>query len=250
MRALTRQADQLERRAARAGRRLPAGAAGRAGLRGADRGAADRPHRRRGAVPLRRLLRLPVRDRADPLLLGAAHPAPARPRRGPPAQPRAAHDRDHPRPTRPRHQGVPRPQRSRGQDQEGRAALPQAPPRAPLLPPARRAATPAQRTSQAARASPGPRARQRPSRDMRARLSRAQSPNARPRSQIDPAHHRRAEPDGLHHLAAGRLDHSAVCGALPPRESPLASKFAADSESPRSRSNNSTALVACHRFDV
>ena len=39
------------------------------------------------------------------LLLGAAHPAPAQPRRGPPAQPRAAHHRDHPRPTRPRHQG-------------------------------------------------------------------------------------------------------------------------------------------------
>ena len=41
-----------------------------------------------------------------------------------------------PAPARPRHEGIPRAQGSRRQDQEGRAPLPQAPPRPPLLAPA------------------------------------------------------------------------------------------------------------------
>ena len=45
--------------------------------RHADRGAPDRPHRRRTAIPLRRLFRPPVGHRPDPMLLGAANPAPA-----------------------------------------------------------------------------------------------------------------------------------------------------------------------------
>jgi transposase len=55
----------------------------------------------------RRELRTASRHRADPMLLRPAHSAPAQPRRGPSAQPRAAHHRDHPRQPRPRDQGVP-----------------------------------------------------------------------------------------------------------------------------------------------
>jgi transposase len=96
----------------------------------------DRPHRRRTAVPLGRELRAAIGHRADPLLLGQAQPAPAQPRRRPPAQPRAAHHRRHPGQPRPGHQGLPRAQAGRGQDQEGSAPLPQAAPGAPLSPPA------------------------------------------------------------------------------------------------------------------
>ena len=74
-----------------------------------------------------------------PCSSGHANSAPARPRRRPPTQPGATHDRDHPRSARPRDSRVPRAQRSRGQDPQGRVAMPQAPPRAPLLAAAHRA---------------------------------------------------------------------------------------------------------------
>ena len=131
------------------------------------------------------------------MLLRSAHPAPAQPRRGPPAQPRAAHHRGHPRPTRPRDQGVPRSQRGRRQNQEGRAALPQAPPRAPLLPPPRRAT---RRPTANRRARVDPRARA-------ARDPRASPPGARGR-----ADQHRAQPDGLHQL--NRSDQQPISAVL------------------------------------
>ena len=129
-----------------------------------------------------------------PCSSGQAHPAPAQPRRGPPAQPRAAHHRDHPRPTRPRHQGVPRPQRSRRQDHQGRAALPQAPPRPPLLPAPRRAARrPAASRRTASRSSS-------PSRRPRLEPPEIPPPPA-PRRASRPDHPGPgAVPDGLHQL--------------------------------------------------
>jgi hypothetical protein len=51
-------------------------------MRRADRGDLDRPHGRQRALPLRRELRAAVRDRTDPVLLGAAYSAPPQPRRG------------------------------------------------------------------------------------------------------------------------------------------------------------------------
>ena len=205
IRALTREADQLERELLALIRAYrPAlldeqgcGALTAALLIGRTAGAA--------AVPLRRLLRPPVWHRADPLLLGAARPAPARSRRGPPAQPGAAHDRDHPRPTRPGDQGVLGSQRGRRQDQEGRAALPEALPRAPLLPPALRAATTRRTTYQrraGPRASPAPR---RPGGRRVARHVALGSADRDPRTSspeaADPAHQRRTEPDDLYRLA-------------------------------------------------
>ena len=136
----------------------------------------------------------PVGHRPDPVLHGAANPAPARPRRGPAAQPGATHDRDHPRPARPGHPRVPRAQTSRGQDQERRAAVPQALPRPRLL-----AAT--HRTTARTRAGTGNRARA-PRRPGRARADH------HPRTASSPSrgrpHDHRADPDDLHHLAAGR----------------------------------------------
>src|SRR5512142_2117232 len=71
------------------------------------------------------------------------------------------------RPARPRHQGLPRPQGGRGQDQEGRAALPQAPPRPPHPPaalrtPCRPAANRRARIDPRARGSHDPRPTQSP----------------------------------------------------------------------------------------
>jgi hypothetical protein len=68
-------------RAARTGQGAPAPAAGRDRLRAVGGGDPDRPHRRSTAVPLRRELRAAIGHRADPVLLGQAHPAPAQPRR-------------------------------------------------------------------------------------------------------------------------------------------------------------------------
>jgi hypothetical protein len=142
IRSLTRQANALERELLELVTTQSAAAAGGDRLRRADRSDPDRPHRRRRAVRVRRQLRPSGGHRADPVLLRTARPAPARPRRRPPAQPRATHHRDHSRPPRPGHQGVPRAQRSRGQDQEGSPPLPQTAARAPLppAPPRRRSA--------------------------------------------------------------------------------------------------------------
>jgi hypothetical protein len=145
LRRLTRQADALERELlelVRAHRpRLIAetgcGALTAAVLIGRTAGA-ERLERRR--------FRPPGRRSADPMLLRPARSAPARPRRRPPAQPRAAHHRDHAAPLRPRHEGLPRAQASRGQDQEGGSPLPQPAPRPALLP----AALPARPRSTAA----------------------------------------------------------------------------------------------------
>ena len=84
--------------------RAPTAAAGRTRLRPADRGDPDRPHRRQPAIPLRGRVRGAVRYRPSPVLIRAADPAPAQPRRRPPAQPCAAHHRRDPRQTRPGHQ--------------------------------------------------------------------------------------------------------------------------------------------------
>jgi transposase len=92
------------------------------------------------AIPLGGELCAEQRNRARPVLLRPTHPAPPQPRRGPPAQPRAAHHRGHPRPVRPRHQEVPGTQKSRRQNHQGSAALPQTPPRTPFSPAARTAA--------------------------------------------------------------------------------------------------------------
>jgi len=108
----------------------------------ADRGDPDRPDRGSRAVSDRRELRPPIRHSANQMLLRPTPTAPAQPRRGPPAQPRAAHHRDHPRPPRPGHPRVPRTQTSRRQNQERRAPLPQTPPRPPLLAAPRRATAP------------------------------------------------------------------------------------------------------------
>jgi transposase len=136
LRGLNRRIDALQHELAELVKAPPSAAVGGDGLSSGGGRNPDRPHRRPRAVPLGRELRAAVRHGADPMLLGPAHAAPAQPRRGPPAPPRAARDRDHPRAARPRYQGVPRPQGSRGEDQQGSAALPQAPPRAPLPPPA------------------------------------------------------------------------------------------------------------------
>lgn len=62
-------------------------------------------------------------------LLGATRPTPPSPRWQPPAQPSAAHHRDHPRPNRPDHARLPRAQGSRRQEPHRGDALPQASPR-------------------------------------------------------------------------------------------------------------------------
>ena len=119
------------------------------------------------------------------------------------AQPRAAHHRDHPRPTRPRDQAVSRSQGGRRQDEEGRAAVPQAPPRAPLLPPPRRAT----RRPAANHQSPA---------DHRARPGldpRASPPPARRR-----ADHHSTQPNDLHPL--NRSDQSTAQRRSPPRWRP------------------------------
>jgi hypothetical protein len=78
-----------------------------------------RPHRRHQALPLEGKLRATDRDRPDPLLLRPAQRAPAQPRRGPPAQPRAAHHCRHPRPARAGDQGVPVAQEAEGKTSKG-----------------------------------------------------------------------------------------------------------------------------------
>ena len=205
IRALTRQADQLERelleliRAYRpalldeqgCGALTAALLIGRTA--GAQRFRSDACFgRQSGTAPI-------------PCSSGQHDPAPARSRRGPPAQPGAAHDRDHPRPTRPGDQGVPGSQRGRRQDQEGRAALPEALPRAPLLPPALRAAT-TRRTNYQRRA--GPRASPAPRRPGVRRVARhvalgsaKRDPRTPSPEAADPAHQRRTEPDDLYRLA-------------------------------------------------
>ena len=189
IRALTRQADALERELRELIGAYRPGLLAERGCGDADRGAADRPDRRRRAVPLRRELRPPVGHRADPVLLRAANPVPPRPRRGPPAQPGAAHHRDHPRQPRPRNPGVPRSQTSRGQDQEGRAALPQAPPRQTLL-------AAAHRTTARARAGRRIRARREPI------ASEPITVPERPAPRREVQRIAGCGPDGLHHLAA------------------------------------------------
>ena len=93
------------------------------------------------AVPLRRELRAADRDRADPLLLRATHPAPTQPRRRPATQPRAAHHRGHPRrsATPPPRQYLAR-KEAEGKTKKGALRCPQAPPRPPLPAAALRAA--------------------------------------------------------------------------------------------------------------
>ena len=68
-----------------------------------------------------------------PIPFGQPHPPPARPRRQPPAQLRAAPARRQQGPLGPRQRRLPRPQAGRGQDAQGGAALPQAPPHPPRL---------------------------------------------------------------------------------------------------------------------
>ena len=106
-------------------------------------------------------------------------------------------------------------QRGRRQDQEGRAALPEALPRAPLLPPALRAATTRGTTYQrraGPRASPGPRrlgGRRLGGRRLGGRRvaryvalgSADRDPRTSSPEAADPAHQRRTEPDDLYRLA-------------------------------------------------
>jgi len=163
----------------------------RARLRRADRRDPDRPHRGQRAVPLRGRLRAADGNRANPVFLRQTHPTPPQPRRRPATQPRAAHHRRHPRTARPRHQAVPRPQGGRGQDQEGRAALAQTPPRPPLPPAALRAAR-------------RPTANLRAHIDHRARASLHPRPTQAPAR--DRADRRRALPDGLRQLNHANSD--------------------------------------------
>ena len=139
IRALTRQAEQLERELLGLIRRLRPRLLQQQGC--GTLTAALLIGRTAGAERFRSdacsaATRAPPRFPALP----GANPAPARPRRRPPAQPGATHDRNHTRPPRPRHQELPRTQRSRRQNPQGRAAPPQALSRAPLRPPAHRAA--------------------------------------------------------------------------------------------------------------
>ena len=69
-----------------------------------------------------------------PASSGADDPLPPQPRRRPPAQLRAAHDRAHPPAARSRHPRLRRPATRRGQDATRDQALPQALPRPPPLP--------------------------------------------------------------------------------------------------------------------
>ena len=191
--------------------RAPPQAAGRAGLRCADRRDPDRPHRWQRAVSLGGELREADGHRADPLLVGKAHPAQAQPRRRPPAQPRAAHHRDHPRPTRSRHQGIPRAQRDRGEDHQGCAAQSQALPRPPLPPAARRATRQpidSHRRPANHRASPGGRAR-----------AAAPDPTATPATPAGQPEYQGPGtlPDGLHRLVRPRpINPGPIYGPLSP----------------------------------
>jgi hypothetical protein len=92
-----------------------------------------RPYRRRRALPQRRLLRPPRRDRPDPRQLRQHHPPSPAPRRGPATQPSDPHHRALPRTHRPHHPRLPRTQTRRRQDQTRSHPLPQTPPRSPHL---------------------------------------------------------------------------------------------------------------------
>jgi transposase len=134
IRRLTRQIDALEQELKTPGQSPPAMAAQRDRLRTARRLGPDRPHRRRAPVPLRLSVRQASRRLPNPLLLRTNPQLPTQPWRGPPTQQRAPHHRRQPRPRRPPHQGIPRTQTRRRQNQKGGAPLPQAHPRQPLPP--------------------------------------------------------------------------------------------------------------------
>ena len=72
IRALTRQADELERELLELIRAYRPALLDEQGCGALTAATVDRPHRRRGAVPLRCLLRPPVGQRTDPVFLGAA----------------------------------------------------------------------------------------------------------------------------------------------------------------------------------
>src|SRR5450432_10382 len=199
--------EHARERAARADQDATSPAFGRDWLRSADGGDPDRTDRWSRAVSDRRELCPPSRHRANQMLLRPAPTAPTQPRRRPPAQPRAAHHRDHPRPSRPDHPRVPRTQTSRRQNQERRAALPQAPPRPPVLAATRRAAAPSR---------PGhhTRAGSRAGRTPGAHHPRTPRPTPRGRP-----HDHRADPDGLHHLTASSPNQNPIYSPLPADDS-------------------------------
>src|SRR5919108_458466 len=161
----------------------------------------------------RELLEL-VKAHRPQLLAETAPTAPAGPRRRPSAQPCAAHHRDHPRQPRPGHQGLPGTQRSRRQDHQGRAALPQAPPRQ-TLPPA-----------------PVPTSPNLPARSRHRERNPRPSRPARPQQRRHQHRRRRPNPDALRDLAvrprrrANRpiLRPAAAPGEHPPRTSPAANR--------------------------
>jgi integrase len=124
-------------------------------LRALDRSDPDRPDSRRRALQERRPLRKTRRRRTDPRLLRSTGPPSLGPRWQPPDQSRASRYRDHPWTLGPGDTRLPTAQGSRGQDPHGGNALPQAPPRAALLP-----AT-APLTSATRRAASGPATRAR-----------------------------------------------------------------------------------------
>jgi transposase len=76
IRRLIREADELERELLELIRAYRPRLLEEQGCGTLDRGAADRTHRRRTAIPLRRVLRAPVRHSPDSVLLRAANPAP------------------------------------------------------------------------------------------------------------------------------------------------------------------------------
>ena len=126
IRSLTRQINQLEHELDRLAHRAQPRPARRDRHRRPHRGHADRSHRRRRALPDRRALRAAGRSRAQPRVLGTNRAAPPRPRRRPPDQLRAAHDRPHAHAPGPRHPRLrPAPQ-GRGQDHPRDPSLPEA----------------------------------------------------------------------------------------------------------------------------
>ena len=191
--------------AARADPRLPAGPAGRAGLRSADRGTADRPHRRGAAVPLRCLLRSPVGQRTDPVLLGE-HVQHRLDRGGDRQLNRALHTIAITRAQRdPATKEYLARKEADGKTKKGALRCLKRYLAAPLLPPALRAAT-TRRTTYQRRA--GPAASPAPRRLGGRRVARHvalgsadRDPRTSSPEAADPAHQRRTEPDDLYRLA-------------------------------------------------